>query len=112
MNSPTMQPLALNEIPTRELVPGFVGRFVHTDLMTFAYWSIESAAELPEHSHVHEQVVNMLEGEFELTVDGVPHRLRPGDVLVIPGNVVHKGKAITDCRILDVFHPARDDYRF
>lgn len=30
----------------------------------------------------------------------------------MPGHVPHSGRAITDCRITDVFHPAREDYRF
>ena len=54
----------------------------------------------------------MLEGEFDLVVDGTPHRLKPGDVLAIPGNAPHSGRAITRCRILDVFWPIREDYRF
>lgn len=108
---PTKAPIPLGSIEPKEIVPGFCGRFVHSQNMTFAYWRIVEGAQLPEHIHHHEQVVNMLEGEFELTVDGVAHRLTPGDVLIIPGNVRHSGVALTDCRILDVFHPTRDDYR-
>jgi quercetin dioxygenase-like cupin family protein len=74
----------LEQIEAREIVPGFTGRFVHSESMTFAYWSITKDASLPAHSHPHEQVVNMLEGEFELTVEGVAHRLSSGDVLAIP----------------------------
>jgi quercetin dioxygenase-like cupin family protein len=51
------------------------------------------------------------EGEFELTVAGQPIVLRPGEVLVIPSGVRHAGRAITDCRLLDVFNPVREDYR-
>jgi hypothetical protein len=36
--------------------------------MTFVYWDIDEGAALPRHAHHHEQVVNMLEGEFELVV--------------------------------------------
>ena len=79
--------------------------------MTFAYWRIEANRSLPEHRHVHEQVVNMLAGEFELTVNGTPHVLTPGDVLLIPPDAPHSGRSITECRILDVFHPVREDYR-
>jgi quercetin dioxygenase-like cupin family protein len=63
------------------------------------------------HQHPHEQVSYVLEGEFELTVNGVPHRLVPGQVFVIPSNMPHAGLAITDCFILDVFTPVREDYR-
>jgi quercetin dioxygenase-like cupin family protein len=104
--------LDLASVPVREQMPGMRGRFLHSAAMTFVYWDIDEGAALPRHAHHHEQVVNMLEGEFELVVDGTPHRLKPGDVLAIPGNAPHSGRAITRCRILDVFWPIREDYRF
>jgi quercetin dioxygenase-like cupin family protein len=93
------------------VVPGFVGKVIHTDSMSFVLWEISAGALLPEHNHVHEQVVHQLDGEFELTVDGVASRLRPGMVAAIPSNARHSGRAITDCRILDAFSPVREDYR-
>ena len=30
---------------------------------------------------------------------------------IVPPNVTHSGRAVTECRIIDVFHPVRDDYR-
>ena len=52
--------------------------------MTFAWWTIDEGAEVPEHSHPHEQVVNMLDGTLALTVAGAEHVLHPGDVVAIP----------------------------
>ena len=106
-----MKPTQLEDIKPREIVPGYVARFVHTENMTFAYWTIEAGASLPSHQHPHEQVANLLEGEFELTLEGQTHILKPGSVLVIPSQASHSGKAVTDCRILDVFHPCREDYK-
>ena len=64
------------------------------------------------HSHLHEQVANVLSGQFELTVAGDTKLLEPGKVAVIPPHVPHGGHAITDCELLDVFLPERDDYKF
>jgi len=102
---------ALKDIQPKEIIPGFRGRFVHTECMTIAHWEIDAGSELPTHSHPQEMVVNFLVGQFELTVDGETRALVPGDVVVIPGNVSHSGRSLTDCRIIDVFHPPRDDYR-
>ena len=44
----------LNQIADREVVPGFHGKFVHSEQVTVAFWDIEVGAALPEHSHVHE----------------------------------------------------------
>lgn len=95
----------------RELVPGHHGRFIHSEHTTHVYWQIEKGALLPEHSHPHEQIVNMLEGTYELWIDDVSHVAKAGQVIVIPGGVKHRGQAHTDCRILDVFSPVREEYR-
>ncbi|MDH3272439.1 MAG: cupin domain-containing protein [Gemmatimonadota bacterium] len=95
----------------RELQPGHHGRFIHSEHATHVYWQIEADAELPEHSHPHEQIVNLLEGTYELIVDDESFVLNAGDVLVIPGGSRHGGRAHTACRILDVFSPVREEYR-
>lgn len=95
----------------RELVPGHHGHFLHTEHTTQVYWVIEEGALLPEHDHPAEQTAHVLEGTYELTVDGETYLLNAGDVLAIPGGAVHSGKAHTACRILDVFSPVREEYR-
>lgn len=101
----------LDELTAREIVAGFHGKFVHTDHITVSHWDVEAGASLPEHAHVHEQVTLVLEGTFEMTVGGETRTLQPGGMAVIPSNVPHRGTALTPCRIVDVFRPARDDYR-
>jgi quercetin dioxygenase-like cupin family protein len=96
----------------REFVPfpGYHGKLVHTPFMTIAHWNIRADSPLPVHSHPHEQILSVEEGEFELTVDGKAFRMKAGDVYVIPGDAPHSGRSITDCRIIDVWHPPRLDY--
>jgi len=101
----------LNEMEEKEMVPGFFGRFIHTENMTLAYWRIAPGSVLPEHSHPQEQVVNLILGTLKLTVDGTEHTLRSGSVAIIPPDVPHSGRAVTDCRVIDVFYPVRDDYK-
>lgn len=101
----------LSSISPFEISKGFTARMIHTDNMTLAYVDVDEGADLAEHAHVHEQVLNMLEGRFELTVNGTPHILEPGDVYAIPSNVPHSGRGLTKCRILDVFNPVREDFR-
>ena len=97
--------------PVGEPFAGFHAHFFHSATMTFAHLQVDRGAILTEHSHRHEQVVHMLEGEFELVIAGERRVLRPGDVAVIPSNTPHSGRAITDCQIIDAFHPVREDYR-
>jgi quercetin dioxygenase-like cupin family protein len=101
----------LAEVESRALIPGAEVRFVHSEHVTLAYWNFEADARFPEHAHPHEQVVNLIEGVFELTVAGETSRIEAGSAVVIPPNASHSGKAITECRVIDVFHPVREDYR-
>ncbi len=99
------------DLTRKEPIPGFVGLFAHGVTMTVVQWTVAADAELPEHAHPHEQVSHVLEGEFEMTIDGRTERLGPGGLAIVPPNVTHSGRAVTECRIIDVFHPVRDDYR-
>ena len=65
----------------------------------------------PRPGHPHEQVIHLLDGEFELTVNGETRRMTTGNVAVVPPGARHRGTALTPCRILDAFAPAREDYR-
>jgi quercetin dioxygenase-like cupin family protein len=103
--------LNLGDFEEKEPVSGYKVRFVHSENMTFAYWNIEAGASLPHHSHPHEQVANVIEGKFEFTLEGETRVIEPGDVVTIPSNAEHAGKAVTDCRIIDVFYPVREDYK-
>jgi quercetin dioxygenase-like cupin family protein len=99
------------DLARKEPLSGFVGRFASGVTMTSVSWTIVAGAELPEHAHPHEQVSHVLEGEFEMTIGSETRRLGPGTVAFVSPNVPHSGRAVTNCRIIDVFHPVRDDYR-
>ena len=101
----------INQIEQKEIIKGYQARFIHTEKMTMAFWEVEAGAAMPIHQHMHEQTSQILEGEFELTVAGETRVLVPGFVAVILSNVPHGGVAVTDCKLLDIFSPVREDYK-
>jgi quercetin dioxygenase-like cupin family protein len=103
--------LKLDAIAARDIFPGLRARIVHTERTSQSWVEIDDGASFPEHRHPHEQVVNVLDGTLELTVSGETHLLRPGDVFIIPPHAPHSGRALSRCRVLDVFAPVREDYR-
>ena len=103
--------ISLDGLSAVEPFRGFMGTFLHSEEMTVATWEISAGSPFPEHSHPHEQIMMILEGEFELTVEDETELMRPGIVAIIPSDNKHSGTALTDCRVIDVFHPVREDYR-
>jgi quercetin dioxygenase-like cupin family protein len=101
----------LDTVKGKEIVTGIYGRFVHGNSMTLSFVDIQPGAILPEHSHPHEQITYLLEGELEMVIGGEKMLLTPGMVHVIPGNVPHSAVARTFVKVLDAFSPVREDYR-
>lgn len=100
----------LSNLQGIEKFPGFTGKFIHTGDMTLAYWQIKEGSSLPEHSHMHTQVVQVISGKFAMQIGGEDHIYGAGSIVEIPGNVPHSGTAVTDCVIHDIFLPVREDY--
>lgn len=106
-----MQKYNVKELIAKEVIPGFNGKFVHAETMSVAYWDIEGGSTLNEHTHKNEQIMNLIEGEFEMEIDGEILKLYAGAVVIIPSNARHSGRAITHCRIIDIYHPVRGDLK-
>jgi len=99
----------IKELKSNEIMPGFHGRIIHGADFTWVYWEVDKGSSLPEHNHINEQLMHVIEGKFEFTINGKIHLCDKGSTFQIPSNVPHSGKAITDCIIMDFFSPKRDD---
>jgi quercetin dioxygenase-like cupin family protein len=93
-----------------ERLPGWFGRYFHSPSMTFAHYDFVRGASIHEHFHPEEEVYEVIAGELEVTVDGVVEIVRPGLVAIVPANVRHSVKALTDGRAIIVDHPARREF--
>ena len=105
-----MSLVILKDLRELQLAPGIRARAVTGESMTVAHVNLDKGAVLAEHAHPNEQIVNVISGELELTVDGEKHLLVSGKVMVLPPNVAHSGRAMSDVYVVDVFHPVRQDF--
>ncbi len=65
----------------------------------------------PPHSHPHEQVSYVAEGEIIFFLDGKPTRLGPGDIFTVPPDIPHTVQLLTlHVRLVDTFTPLRQDF--
>jgi len=74
--------------------------------------TIQAGYAVPEHSHPHEQTGMVQSGKARMKIGGKEHIVEKGDVCVFPSGIPHGAKCIGDKPfvMLDVFHPAREDF--
>jgi len=94
-------------LPEIERLPGWRGRFFHSEHMTVAHYEFARGSSIHEHFHPQEEIYHVLDGELELTVDGAVHIARPGVAVIVPSNARHSARALCDGRVLIVDSPRR-----
>jgi len=104
-----MTTVRIDDLSEIERLPGWYGRFFHTEHMTVAHYRFVQGASIHEHFHPQEEVYEILEGELEITVDGALSVARPGVAVVVPSNAKHSVRALTDGRLFVVDCPRRPE---
>ena len=91
-----------------EFVPGLEFRPVLGEKTLTNFVRFAPHTEAPLHVHEEEQIVVVLEGEFDFELDGEVRTMRPGDVAVVPSWVPHGARTNEQsCYEVDTFAPPR-----
>ncbi len=89
-------------------------RVAYTDNLMVVVWDFTGgpAGEPdPQHSHPHEQVTYVVEGEILFFVGKDSRRLEPGDMVVVPPGRPHTIQILTpEVRLIDAFTPLREEF--
>lgn len=65
----------------------------------------------PFHSHPHEQISYVAEGDVLVIIGDQQKRLTSGDIYVVPSGVPHTVQSLTPTlRLIDSFNPIREDF--
>jgi gluconolactonase len=65
----------------------------------------------PFHAHPEEQLTIILRGQMNETIMDSTVAMKPGDIMYLPSNMVHRGQYdAKGCDMLDVFWPPRPDF--
>ena len=75
------------------------------------YFEIESNSRFEAHNHISEQITHVLDGELFFKMAGKTIRVKAGEVIAIPSNVVHaaytKEKKV---KAVDAWSPPPEKY--
>ena len=100
-----------SEVNPRTPLPGWSGRFVDSENMTLVYWEAEDGAQpLHEHEHIQEEIWNVIEGEIEVSIEGITQTAGPGCVAIVPSGTRHSVRVLRACRVIVVDYPKREPF--
>ncbi|MEE9913081.1 MAG: cupin domain-containing protein [Deltaproteobacteria bacterium] len=67
---------------------------------TITVFAFDQGEGLSEHTAPFDAVVYILEGEAEIRIDGQPHAVKAGEMIIMPANKPHALKAVTRYKML------------
>ena len=70
------------------------------DTGNVTFFAFDAAQELSEHTTLYEALVQVVDGEAEITIAAKPYRLRTGDVIILPAHQPHAVRAVSRFKML------------
>jgi quercetin dioxygenase-like cupin family protein len=109
MADPRFRPL--DETRAVQMFPGVVRRtLVSGDRQTLVRIALDAGAEVPEHTHPHEQAGTVVEGRIRLRIGAVEREVEAGGAYLIPGDMPHFVQALEATTLVEVFAPVREEF--
>ena len=109
-----MTALKYGEMRVEKIREGAERRLGHTENLMIVIVDLYDGPRSepdPPHSHPHEQVCYVAEGEIIFLMDDEQTRLGPGDVFLVPSGKSHSIQQLTQhVRLVDCFTPIREDF--
>jgi mannose-6-phosphate isomerase-like protein (cupin superfamily) len=102
----------IEELPEAEMLPGITRRAVWLNGVMLTFFTFADDAEVPEHTHPHEQITVVSRGTLEFTLAGESRRIKKGEGVCIPANVPHSARVVKGpVEAYDAWYPPREEYR-
>lgn len=99
------------DVPCTPCEPGVSRKVLtHSGTLMMCEITFESGAKGKSHQHPHEQITYVAKGSFSFTIAGETKTVRQGDSVLMPPGAEHGVTALEDGVLIDVFHPAREDF--
>ncbi len=94
--------------PASQFTPGIEG-YVYDGLdgSQMAFWTYAEDAVSKEHDHPYEEYIVVVQGQYNLYIDGNTISLRAGDEHLIPTGKPHSGKVFAGTRAIYAFGGSR-----
>ena len=79
--------------------------------MMLCHFNLIKDSQIPLHSHEEHQIGYVLKGKLKFVTENGEFIAREGDSYVFDSNEKHGAIILEDTDVIDVFSPAREDYK-
>ena len=113
MSLENLQSVNWDAVELETVNPHMQRRIVTGERMTVARIYLKDGFLVPMHSHVHEQITQVISGRMRFTFGDDRSEVAeygPGDVIVIPSNLPHEGVSMGDVEEMDMWSRRRDGW--
>jgi quercetin dioxygenase-like cupin family protein len=100
-------------VPSEEVNPSMSRKIVWGEKLMISRIKFKDGFLVPLHSHVHEQVTQVLSGTIRFWFGQNKEQMmdmHAGDVVVIPSNLPHEALMIGEVEEIDTWAPPRQDW--
>src|SRR5215475_8273968 len=92
-----------NEIPAEQITSHISRRYITTDDVTIAHFTLTKGGVVPRHAHPNEQSSCVISGRLEFRFDDRKVVVGPNEVMQIRANEPHEVAVLEDTIVIDVF---------
>lgn len=102
-----------SELIIPSTIPGASTGLLPGERLVAIYANLSPGTRVPYQTHPTEQLVHMLTGRLRIWIGEEEHVVAPGEVVLIPPDVPHRGEAVgpENAVYLEVLSPVEDRYR-
>jgi quercetin dioxygenase-like cupin family protein len=79
--------------------------------LMLCHFTLEKNAEIPLHTHKEHQIGYIIKGKLKFITENHEFIAKEGDSYIFGSNEKHGAIILEDSEVIDVFNPAREDYK-
>jgi len=101
-----------NSVDSVEILHGIYRKtLAYNKNMMLCYFNLIKGSQIPLHSHKEHQIGYVLKGKLKFITENGEFIAKEGDSYVFDSNEKHGAIILEDTDVIDVFSPAREDYK-
>jgi quercetin dioxygenase-like cupin family protein len=104
--------ISRNDVETIKVFEGVYRKtLLYNKNLMLCHFTLEKNANIPIHSHKEDQIGYVIKGKLKFLMEDREFIAKQGDSYVFDSNEKHGAFVLEDSEAIDVFNPAREDYK-